>query len=140
MNTNSDNVLYQNTLAILYADSKWKKETIKYKSQGDDTIKEFVINPDCLVFGVKMFGMLNYSNTRSMMRFINHEDRFQTILTGWPPNKYSIDAMQLVAKREIWENIGYWYLKHEESDGDIIQKVTTTFGYLTIPEVLGEHW
>lgn len=140
VNTNSDNVLYKNALAIIYAYSRWQRKVIRYKKKVSNEIVEFAINPDCLVYGIKMMGMLNYSNSRSIMRFVNNEHDFQTILTGWPPNKYSIDAMQLVAKRKLWEECGFWPIRHEESDGDIIQNMTSKYGYLVIPDILGEHW
>lgn len=140
INTNSDNTFTQNAFAIFYAYSKWKSREINYRSRAENSIVKFMINPDCLIFGIKMMGMVNVSNQHFKIRIPGEESVFQTVFPGWPPNKYNIDAMQLVAKRYIWEKFGFWAEKGEESDGEIIQKITSTLGYLVIPEVLGEHW
>lgn len=140
LNINSDNVLYQNALAILYAYSKWDKKFARFKNNINGSLIEYIINPDCLVFAVKMMGSLNFGNEKSMIRQRGQESEFQLLLSGWPPNKYFVDAMQLVAKREIWEDAGFWKLNYEEADGDLIEMITRKNGYLLVPEILGEHW
>ena len=139
LNTNSDNVLYPHCLAILAAYSLWPKHTLKIQGK-DDEVTDFVINPDLLVYGAKMMGCLNTANLPGFSRVRGQEEHLQLILPGWPPNKHKIDAMQLVAKRELWLSIGGWGDKSEESDGEMIQYLTGRHGYLVIPEVLGEHW
>ena len=140
INTNSDNLFYNNAFAIFFAYSRWKKEKLEYYNEAKGERFSFLINPDCLVYGIKLMGVLTHSNARKIIRIPNSENFFQTVLPGWPPNKYSVDAMQLIATREIWGNTGFWYKKNEESDGDLIQEITSKYGYLVIPEILGEHW
>lgn len=136
---NSDNVIYQNTLAILKAYSEWERRSFKFKDAKGRKM-EFVANPDLLVFGIKMMGVLNPYNAPGFTRFRGTEEALQLHLPGWPPNQYKIDAMQLVAKRSLWLDIGGWHDKGEESDGKLIEQLTRKNGYLVVPEVLGEHW
>ena len=136
---NSDNVLYQNALAILAAYSLWPKTEIKRKDRSGQ-LSIHISNPEVLVFGLKMMGMLfDFTNNR-ITRTRGAEEHYQMILPGWPPKKYFIDAMQLVAKTSLWQKHGGWWLKTEESDGEIIEKITRSEGCLIIPEVMGEHW
>lgn len=138
-NTNSDNVIYQNALAILAAYSFWPKRRVKMKSLVG-AVREHQMNPDVLIYGVKMMGAFNYLNEHRTARAKGSEEAIQLILTGWPPNKYSIDAMQMVARKDIWKRYGGWNLKKEEADGELIENISRKEGYLVIPEVLGEHW
>jgi glycosyltransferase involved in cell wall biosynthesis len=138
-NTNSDNVLYPHCLAILAAYSLWPKRTLKLHDKRGEA-NNFVMNPDLLVYGVKMMGCINTANLPGFSRVRGQEEHLQLVLPGWPPNKHKIDAMQLVARRELWLDSGGWNDRSEESDGDIIQHLTRRHGYLVVPEVLGEHW
>lgn len=61
-------------------------------------------------------------------------------LSGLPPRQYYIDAMQLVAHRNVWDNIGYWYNRTETSDGIIYQNLCEIYEYTHIPECLGENY
>jgi glycosyltransferase involved in cell wall biosynthesis len=140
-NTNSDNVIYQNALAILAAYSFWNKDKIKLKNSPkgrESGVHTF--NSDILIFGIKMMGMFNAFGENRIRRFKGLEERFQLILPGWPPILNSIDAMQMVARKNIWMNYGGWSDKSEQSDGMQIQNITENEGYLIVPEILGEHW
>lgn len=138
-NTNSDNVIYQNALAILAAYSYWPKRIAKMKSN-QGIVKQHEMNPDVLIYAVKMMGAFNYLNEHRTARAKGAEEAIQLIMTGWPPKKYSIDAMQMVARKDIWTGHGGWSHKNEEGDGELIEKITRGHGYLVVPEVLGEHW
>jgi hypothetical protein len=83
---------------------------------------------------VNVFGGLGH------LRLPGKETEQQLILPGWPPKPTMIDAMQLVTTREIWQRMGGWHDKSENSDGVLLTAITKRFGYLVIPEVLGEHW
>jgi len=61
------------------------------------------------------------------------------VLRGVPPVHTNIDAMQLVASREIWESIGWWYRDEPSSDGMIIEEICQMHPWLEVPLVLGEH-
>lgn len=59
---------------------------------------------------------------------------------GLPPKHCCIDAIQLVAHRSIWENIGYWYNKESTSDGIIYEKICNEYPWVHIDEVLAENY
>jgi hypothetical protein len=73
-------------------------------------------------------------------RFKGQEHDHQMVLPGWPPVKYRLDAMSAVVKKSVWTARGGWNLRHEESDGDLLNDIAQKNGYLVIPEILGEHW
>jgi glycosyltransferase involved in cell wall biosynthesis len=139
VNTNSDNVIYQNALAILAAYSLWGKDKIQSSGEGYSG-NLHIFNSDVLVFGVKMMGMFNAFGESKIRRVKGLEERFQLMLPGWPPRRNSIDAMQMVARKSIWMKYGGWTDKSEQSDGVQIEKITLNEGYLVVPEILGEHW
>lgn len=60
--------------------------------------------------------------------------------TGVPPRVCHIDALQLVASREVWENVGYWYTKEGISDGIIYEEIGNRFPWVSIDEVLAENY
>jgi hypothetical protein len=62
------------------------------------------------------------------------------IFSGLPPKTCHIDAMQLVAHRDIWENVGYWYNKDGISDGIIYESMCDNFAWNTLNECLGENF
>ena len=137
--TNSDNVIYQNALAILAAYALRPRQEIGMKHP-DGSVRKHIFNPEVLIYAVKMMGSFNYLNEYKTSRLKGAEEQLQLILSGWPPNKYSVDAMQMVAKRSVWVRHGGWSKKNEESDGELIQHITRNEGYFIVPEVLGEHW
>ena len=59
---------------------------------------------------------------------------------GLPPVYCNIDALQLVASRQTWEEVGYWYEKEPSADGVIYQDMCTKFNYSHIEEVLGNNY
>lgn len=60
--------------------------------------------------------------------------------TGLPPVWCRIDAMQLVATKELWQSVGYWYDKTDTSDGRIAERLCQEHPYVHIDEVLGENF
>jgi hypothetical protein len=62
------------------------------------------------------------------------------LFTGLPPVYCGIDAMQLVAHRDIWENVDYWYDLHEKSDSLIYSKFCKEYSFEHIEKVLGENF
>lgn len=119
---NPDNILYPNALEALNA--------LRYK--------EFpgIEHDDLLVFSVLMREMYTLGPYAARMK----GSELSMVLTGYPPVKYNIDAMQLVMKRKLWLSYGGWYDKTEASDSIMYprfiheQRAKYTF------EVLGEHW
>ena len=64
---------------------------------------------------------------------VGHPKKF----SGVPPYKFNIDCMQLVAHREIWNRYGFWYDRHEQSDGAIYQRMCAENDWTNIDDVLG---
>jgi Glycosyl transferase family 2 len=62
------------------------------------------------------------------------------VFTGLPPTHCHIDVMQLVAHRDIWENIGYWYTKEGTSDGIIYERMCKEYPWATLDECLGDNF
>lgn len=66
--------------------------------------------------------------------------------TGNPPIRGGtaagggIDAMQLVAHKDIWKEVGFWYSTKEEADGIIYEDMCKRFSYQHIPIVLGHNF
>jgi hypothetical protein len=134
---NPDNVIYQHTLAILHAYSMHSETARDFQFKTGELVRRRE-NPKVLVFGVKMMGAMHVANGFAA-RIRGTELKNQYILPGWPPRKLLIDAMSCAVDAQIWKKRG-WYLKHEESDGDLIAEICEENGYIVIPDVLGEHW
>lgn len=63
-----------------------------------------------------------------------------SVFRGIPPKHCFIDAMQLVAHRKIWENVGYWYRKEGTSDGLIYEDMCNRYPWAELPECLGDNF
>ena len=70
----------------------------------------------------------------------HHKAAGGAVFTGIPPKHCFIDAMQLVAHRKIWENIGYWYNKEGTSDGLIYEDMCNRYPWAELPECLGDNF
>lgn len=60
--------------------------------------------------------------------------------TGLPPIHCMIDAMQLVAHRDVWESMNYWYTRETTSDGMIYEEICRRYPYVHIDEILAENY
>jgi len=78
-------------------------------------------NADCLVFACK------------------HEKFGINYFSGIPPVMGKVDMLQCVISRSAWESIGWWYRYDHSADGFIFQELVKRYGYVHIPEVLGEN-
>lgn len=139
LHLNADNVLYPQALATLYAYSKRTERVIKGKGREGRVVKH-LINPQVLIYAIRLMGCINVFGGLGHLRRPGEEAQEQLILPGWPPRPFMIDAMQLVATRDIWLEAGGWHDKSETSDGRLLAAIANKWGYLVIPEVLGEHW
>ena len=63
-----------------------------------------------------------------------------TYFPGIPPRQYNIDCMQLVAHRDVWHDIGFWFTTYEQSDGEIYEKICNQHHWEHITEVLGNNY
>ena len=59
---------------------------------------------------------------------------------GIPPVRQRIDAMQLVAHKDIWKDVGFWYSTEEEADGIIYEDMCKKFPYTHLPLTLGHNF
>jgi hypothetical protein len=59
---------------------------------------------------------------------------------GLPPVLCNIDALQLVAHRDIWEKYNYWYDLTEQSDGRIYERICKENSYEHIPDIIAENF
>lgn len=55
------------------------------------------------------------------------------------PKIGSIDAMQLVMKRELWRDYGYWYDKTISSDGNMYERFCKDHKPVFVDLLMGEH-
>lgn len=60
--------------------------------------------------------------------------------TGTPPIMKYIDAMQLVAHRDVWQEMGYWYDNTFCGDGAIYERMCQKYPWTELPEILGENY
>lgn len=63
-----------------------------------------------------------------------------SVLRGIPPAHCQIDAMQMVAHKDIWRDSGFWYNKENSSDGMIYQDICSKNIWLEVPVVLGINY
>lgn len=68
-----------------------------------------------------------------------HEKFGVKYFSGVPPVMGKIDLLQCVASKKAWESIGGWYRYDHSADGYLIQEMVERYGYVHIPEVLGEN-
>jgi hypothetical protein len=61
-------------------------------------------------------------------------------LKGIPPVLRSIDLLQLVAHRDIWKEVGYFWDKSNLGDGIVYENMCSRFPWFHIDKVLGENF
>lgn len=135
---NPDNYLQSHALAIAYAYSRHEKSTHQYKVASGE-VQTYCNNPDVLICAIRMMGLVSMGHTGGHVRFRGRELQHQLLFPGWPPRKFGVDAMSMIARAGIYKSFG-WPYRHEDSDGDVIESITSTHGYKLVPEILGEHW
>ena len=127
---NPDNVLYPDALATLDAEARRPVEP--------NPLPERRENPDILVFAVLLYG--ERFNGTHRWRDRENPAANALLMSGVPPRRGFIDAMQVVVRRRVWLEIGGWYDRREDSDGYIYEALIATRGARYIPRTLGEHW
>ena len=76
----------------------------------------------------------------SILHFGQAQEAGQTNFTGLPPKWGSIDALQLVARKSVWEEINFWHDRRRDSDGYLYEEIASKFHYEHIPHVLAENY
>jgi hypothetical protein len=69
----------------------------------------------------------------------SHEKFGIKYFSGIPPVMGKVDMLQCVISRSAWESIGWWYRYDHSADGYIFQELVKRYGYVHVPEVLGEN-
>lgn len=75
-----------------------------------------------------------------IFQVIHHKAAGGAVFTGVPPRHCFIDAMQLVAHRDIWREVGYWHRKEGTSDGLIYEDMCNRYPWAVLPECLGINY
>lgn len=68
-----------------------------------------------------------------------HEKFKVNYFSGIPPVMGKIDLLQCVASKRAWESIGGWHRYDHSADGFLFEEIISKYGYVHIPEVLGEN-
>lgn len=68
-----------------------------------------------------------------------HEKFDIQYFSGIPPVMGKVDLLQCVASKKAWDSIGGWYRYDHSADGYLFQEMVARYGYVHIPEVLGEN-
>ena len=68
-----------------------------------------------------------------------HEKFDIKYFSGIPPVMGKIDLLQCVASKKAWESVGGWHRYDHSSDGFLFEEIIARYGYVHIPEVLGEN-
>ena len=130
---NADNILYPDALQEIANEIARRPRIF-----GPPPERRVVDANDIIIFPIKMFGLQRV--WQYLVQFKNDPPPLWfEILTGNPPVKQNIDAMQLVMKRSLWLAEGGWSDKSEASDGNLYARFAEKYGYRTVGPVLGEH-
>lgn len=133
INTNTDNIYYPNSLQELH-----------------DCIEQYS-SFEIFINKVKMMGLscveerTPIGNGQEFVRRVLKYDKPRNyskslILTGDPPVFGNIDLMCLVASKEVYKKIYYWYDLSPSSDAVVYGKLCSLFPYKHTGILLGEHY
>ena len=75
-----------------------------------------------------------------IFQVIHHKAAGGAVFRGVPPRHCFIDAMQLVASKKIWTEIGFWYRLEGTSDGLIYEDMCNRYPWVELPECLGVNF
>jgi glycosyltransferase involved in cell wall biosynthesis len=119
LNTNTDNVYCSDALETL------NKVIFYFK------YKEVFIMKVRMIGMNLEFGKVWYDKPRN--------EKVWLTLRG-NPVRGSIDMMQLVTSRKVWEELGYWYREEEDSDGHIYESMCQKYEWIKVDKLIGEHY
>lgn len=72
--------------------------------------------------------------------FASKHEKFDVqYFSGIPPVMGKIDLLQCVASKKAWDSIGGWHRYDHSADGFLFEEMIDRYGYVHIPEVLGEN-
>lgn len=82
---------------------------------------------------------LRETNAKCLVFACKHEKFKIDYFSGVPPVMGKVDMLQCVVSRKAWDSIGSWYRFDHSADGFLFQELVQKYGYVHIPEVLGEN-
>ena len=95
-----------------------------------------ILYPDALE---KINRRLTSSKADLLVFACKHEKFNVEYFSGIPPVMGKVDMLQCVVSRRAWDSIGGWYRYDHSADGFLFQEMVERYGYVHIPEVLGEN-
>ena len=108
-------------------------------SQGEYIINfniDNILYPDALE---KIDKKLTETGAELLVFACKHEKFGIEYFSGIPPVMGKVDMLQCVASRKAWDSIGGWYRYDHSADGFLFQEMVERYGYVHIPDVLGEN-
>jgi len=82
---------------------------------------------------------LNETGADILVFACTHEKFDIKYFSGIPPVMGKVDMLQCVISKRAWDSIGGWYRYDHSADGFIMQELVEKYGYVHIPEVLGDN-
>jgi hypothetical protein len=128
---NSDNILYPNALEEI---SKAIDRPARIVEEGTSRI---IDSNAIIIFSILCRGLQRMGD---LLVFFKDKPEFTLTLTGNPPAPNTIDALQLVMRRDLWLAEGGWHDKTIAGDGPMYQQFAKKYGYRCVDQILGEHW
>lgn len=131
---NADNILYPNALEEIERLSQPDAYPTAVSSSGE----RWHIEPEIIIFPIYQMGWA--CDGKGLRRFDTGQQVYRVIMTGYPPVRGFIDAMQLVMTREKWLEYGGWSNRAADSDGIMYERFVLENGARYSDKILGEHW
>lgn len=129
-------------LEEFYAGYGWGHHSrdLGLKQAAGDYILHFnidnILYPDALQ---KISDKIDKTNADIIVFACKHEKFDIQYFSGIPPVMGKVDLLQCVASKKAWGSIGGWYRYDHSADGYLFQEMVARYGYVHIPEVLGEN-
>lgn len=82
---------------------------------------------------------IDATNAEIVVYSCTHEKFDIKYFSGIPPVMGKVDLLQCVASKKAWDSIGGWHRYDHSADGYLFQEMIAKFGFVHIPEVLGDN-
>jgi hypothetical protein len=128
---NADNILYPNALEEI---SKAIDRPPRIVEEGTGRV---IDSNSIIIFSILCRGLQRMGD---LLVFFKDKPEYTLTLTGNPPAPNTIDALQLVMRRDLWLAEGGWYDKATAGDGPMYEHFAKKYGYRSVDQILGEHW
>jgi hypothetical protein len=87
----------------------------------------------------KISNKLSETNADVLVFACTHEKFNIKYFSGVPPVMGKVDMLQCVVSKKAWDSIGGWYRYDHSADGYLMQELVQRYGYVNIPEVIGDN-